>query len=122
MWSSSSRLAAWHRRRDMHGVPVRKTPAIIEDWTGVRLTQGAITQDALKQTDGAVGATDQALRASVRQQPVVHTDARGFVPYRRREEWVRGLTRVESGVRTVAAGWFREHPISGKWHFTPSQA
>jgi hypothetical protein len=26
-----------------HGVPVRKVPAIVEDLTGVRLTQGAIT-------------------------------------------------------------------------------
>jgi transposase len=67
-----------HALHYMHGVPVRKTPAIIEDLTGVRLTQGAITQDALKQTDGAVGATYQALRASVRQQPVVHTDDTGW--------------------------------------------
>src|ERR1700691_5169060 len=38
-----------------HGVPVRKTPAILEELTGVRLTQGAITQDAMKQVDGMVG-------------------------------------------------------------------
>jgi transposase len=62
----------------VHGVPVRKTPAIIEDLTGVRLTQGAITQDAMKQTREAVGATYTALRASVREQPVVHTDDTGW--------------------------------------------
>ncbi len=62
----------------VHGVPVRKTPAIIEDLTGVRLTQGAITQDAMKQTEGAVGATYEALRASVREQAVVHTDDTGW--------------------------------------------
>jgi transposase len=62
----------------MHGVPVRKTPAIIEELTGVRITQGAITQDAMKQTRGAVGATYEALRASVRDQPVVHTDDTGW--------------------------------------------
>lgn len=62
----------------LHGVPVRKTPAIIEDLTGVRLTQGAITQDAMKQTEDAVGASYQALRASVREQPVVHTDDTGW--------------------------------------------
>jgi len=62
----------------VHGVPVRKTPAILADLTGVGLTQGAITQDAVKQSNGAVGSTYQALRASVRQQPRVHTDDTGW--------------------------------------------
>jgi transposase len=62
----------------VHGVPVRKTPAIIEDLTGVRLTQGAITQDAMKQSNDAVGATYKALRALVQDQPVVHTDDTGW--------------------------------------------
>jgi transposase len=62
----------------MHGVPVRKTPAILEDLTGVRLTQGAITQDALRQTGSAVGARYEQLRASVREQAVVHTDDTGW--------------------------------------------
>jgi transposase len=67
-----------HALHYMHGVPVRKTPAIIEDLTGIRLTQGAITQDALKQTQGLVGTCYEALRASVKQQPVVHTDDTGW--------------------------------------------
>jgi transposase len=62
----------------VHGVPVRKTPAILADLTGVGLTQGAITQDAVKQSNGAVGSTYQALRASVREQPRVHTDDTGW--------------------------------------------
>ena len=62
----------------VHGVPVRRTPAILADLTGVRLTQSAITQDAMKQTGGAVGARYDALRASVREQPVVHTDDTGW--------------------------------------------
>jgi transposase len=62
----------------VHGVPVRKTPAILEDLTGVRLTQGAITQNALGQSGGAVGERCQALRASVREQAVVHTDDTGW--------------------------------------------
>lgn len=61
-----------------HGVPVRKTPAILEDLTGVRLTQGAITQDAIRQAGGAVGARYEQLRASVREQAVVHTDDTGW--------------------------------------------
>jgi transposase len=62
----------------VHGVPVRKTPAIIEDLTGMRLTQSAITQDAMKQSEGAIGARYEALRASVREQAVVHTDDTGW--------------------------------------------
>ena len=62
----------------VHGVPVRRTPGILADLTGVRLTQSAITQDAMKQTGGAVGARYDALRASVREQPVVHTDDTGW--------------------------------------------
>jgi transposase len=73
------RIKAWaHTLHYEHGVPVRKTPAIIEDLTGLRLTQGAITQDAMKQTQGAVGASYEALRASVQEQPVVHTDDTGW--------------------------------------------
>lgn len=73
------RIKAWaHTLHYEHGVPVRKTPAIMEDLTGLRLTQGAITQDAMKQTLGAVGATYEALRASVQEQPVVHTDDTGW--------------------------------------------
>jgi transposase len=59
-------------------VPVRKTPAILEELTGVRLTQGAITQDAMKQAAGIVGARYEQLRASVRDQSVMHTDDTGW--------------------------------------------
>lgn len=61
-----------------HGVPVRKVPAILEELTGVRLTQGAMTQDAMKQTGGAVGARYAALRESVGKQAVIHTDDTGW--------------------------------------------
>jgi hypothetical protein len=61
-----------------HGVPVRKAPAILEELTGVRLTQGAITQDAMKQADGIVGARYEQLRASVREQSVMHTGDTGW--------------------------------------------
>ena len=61
-----------------HGVPVRKVPAIIGALTGVQLTQGAITQDAMKQSEQGVGAHYQQLRGSVREQPAVHTDDTGW--------------------------------------------
>ena len=56
------------------GVPVRKTPAVLLELTGIRLTQGAITQDALQRAKGPVGAEYQRLRLSVREAPVVYTD------------------------------------------------
>jgi len=59
-------------------VPVRKLPAVLEILSGVRLTQGAITRDALKQAAGAVGATYQTLCDSVREAPYVHTDDTGW--------------------------------------------
>lgn len=62
----------------VHGVPVRKTPAILKDLTGLHLTQGAITQDAIRQCGGAVGERYEQLRASVREQAVVHTDDTGW--------------------------------------------
>jgi transposase len=61
-----------------HGVPVRKIPAILEQLTGVGLSQGAITQDAILQTAGAVGACYQQLRESVKEQAVIHTDDTGW--------------------------------------------
>jgi transposase len=60
------------------GVPARKVPAIIGELTGVQLTQGAITQDAMKQSEQSVGAHYEQLRRSVRDQPAVHTDDTGW--------------------------------------------
>jgi transposase len=62
----------------VHGMPVRKTPAILEDLTGIRLTQGAITQNAVQQAEGGVGERYKTLRASIRKQAVVHTDDTGW--------------------------------------------
>jgi transposase len=71
-------MALAHIIHYVHGVTVRKTPAILEALTGVRITQGAITQDAMKRTEGSVGERYAELRASVREQPVVHTDDTGW--------------------------------------------
>ena len=56
------------------GVPVRKTPEVLRELTGITLTQGAITQDALRRAKGRVGAAYQGLRASIPRAPVVYTD------------------------------------------------
>ena len=66
--------AAAHALHYGLGVPVRKVPAILAELTGIRVTQGAITQDALKQAERAVGAAYRQLRAGIGRAPVVHTD------------------------------------------------
>src|ERR1035437_5154946 len=57
-----------------HGVPVRRLPAILLETTGVTMTQGAITRDALKQASGVGGNAYQEARAGIRQAPVIYTD------------------------------------------------
>jgi len=71
-------LAAAHQLHYGLGVPVRKLPAVIAMLTGVRLTQGAVTLDALKKAAGAIGATYRNLCDSVREAPYVHTDDTGW--------------------------------------------
>jgi hypothetical protein len=60
------------------GVPVRKVPAILREFTGVRITQSALTQDALKKAEGVIGNAYQELRAGVATAPVVYTDDTGW--------------------------------------------
>lgn len=60
------------------GIPVRKVPAVMAALTGVRLTQGALTQDALRRTAGPIGTVYEQLRAAVPEAPVVHTDDTGW--------------------------------------------
>jgi transposase len=60
------------------GIPVRKVPAVLHALTGVRLTQGALTQDALQHAEGPMGTAYEGLRAAVPQAPVVHTDDTGW--------------------------------------------
>ena len=45
-------MATAHGLHYEHGVPMRKTPAIMKDMIGVNITQRAIMQDALKRAEG----------------------------------------------------------------------
>lgn len=63
-------MAMAHGLHYGHGVPVRRVPEIVRELTGIGLTQSAITQDALKQSEGGVGTRYQQLRQQVRQAPV----------------------------------------------------
>lgn len=71
-------MAAAHTLHYGVGIPVRKVPAVLQVLTGVKLTQGAITQDALRRARGPVGMAYEGLRAVVRDRPVVHTDDTGW--------------------------------------------
>src|SRR5215211_4650094 len=71
-------MAAAHATHYGLGVPVRKVPAILHLYTGVRLTQSAITQDALRRVSGPIGQAYQVLRGQVPTSDVVCTDDTGW--------------------------------------------
>jgi hypothetical protein len=60
------------------GVPVRRLPTILRGMCGITMTQSAITQHALKQIEGPVGAAYRDLREQVRHAPVTYTDDTGW--------------------------------------------
>jgi transposase len=71
-------MAAAHALHYGAGIPVRKVPGVLEVLTGVKLTQGAITQDGRRRALGPMGRSYERLRASVCDRPVVHTDDTGW--------------------------------------------
>jgi len=71
-------MAAAHAWHDGVGIPVRQVPAVLQALTGVQLTQGAITQDALRRAEGTIGTGYAQWRAAVPEAPVVHTDDTGW--------------------------------------------
>ena len=71
-------MAAAHVLHYGVGIPVRRVPLVLKVLAGVNLTQGAITQDALRRSRGTVGTAYARLRASVRDRPSVHTDDTGW--------------------------------------------
>ncbi|MCX7018446.1 MAG: transposase [Candidatus Sumerlaeota bacterium] len=63
------------------GIPQRKVPAVIESMTGLRVTQGALTQWAeggRGRGEGKAGEVAECLAAAVRRAPVVNTDDTGW--------------------------------------------
>ena len=71
-------MAAAHATHYGWGVPVRKVPAILRLYTGVTLTQSAITQDAQRRVSGPIGGMYQALRDRIPNAEVVYTDDTGW--------------------------------------------
>ena len=71
-------MAAAHVLHYGVGIPVRRVPVVLRALTGVELSQSAITQDALRRAQGAVGDAYRRLRESVSESAVVHTDDTGW--------------------------------------------
>ena len=67
-------MAAAHGLHYGIGIPVRKVPLVLEALHGLTLTQGAITQDAMRRARGEIGEAYAHLRAAMPASPVVHTD------------------------------------------------
>jgi hypothetical protein len=60
------------------GVPMRKVPELLGLLCGVRVTQSALTQDALRQAQRAMGDAYRNLRRGVKDAPCVNTDDTGW--------------------------------------------
>ena len=60
------------------GVPMRKVPSILGELTGVSVTQSALTQAALRQSQGVLAPVYEQLRASLPTAPSVYTDDTGW--------------------------------------------
>jgi hypothetical protein len=71
-------MAAAHVLHYGVGIPVRKVPSVLKVLTGLDVTQGALTQDALRRARGAVRSAYERLRASVKDSRAVHTDDTGW--------------------------------------------
>jgi transposase len=70
--------AAAHTVHYGMGVPVRKLPVILRELTGIKVTQSALTQDALKKSEGVVGNAYEELRTGIAKAPAVYTDDTGW--------------------------------------------
>lgn len=71
-------LALAHWLHYALGVPVRKVPAVLAAVCGFTVTQGALTQDALRRAQGNIGALYQSLREQIAQEAAVGTDDTGW--------------------------------------------
>jgi transposase len=73
-------LALAHSLQYEMGVTVRKVPAVLALTVGLRVTQGALTQSALKLADenGVMNKRYQALRENVKYASLVNTDDTGW--------------------------------------------
>jgi transposase len=72
--------AAAHLLHYGDGIPQRKVPGVLKSLTGLPVTQGALTQSALRlgTGQGAVAQVYEQLRERVKEQEAIHTDDTGW--------------------------------------------
>ena len=85
-------MAAAHVLHYGVGVPVREVPAVLRALTGVEVSQGAISQDALRRATGAVGGESAFLMAFETDEATVYQ-----VRARHRNEEVREVVPSDYG-------------------------
>ena len=71
-------MAAAHELHYGMGIPVRKVTGVLKALTGLEVTASAMTQDAMKRSEGGVGAAYEKLRSQMRESRAVHTDDTGW--------------------------------------------
>ena len=71
-----------------YGLGVRKWPAILREFTGMEVTQSALTQNALKKSEGVVGNAYQELRTGVATAPAVYSDDAGGRIHGQAADWM----------------------------------
>lgn len=71
-------MAAAHLLHYDTGIPVRKVPGVLLAVAGIQVTASAMTQDAMRRGEGAIGAAYEELRGGMRDEPVVHSDDTGW--------------------------------------------
>ncbi len=96
------------------GIPARKLPGVFAASTGIRITQSAITQHALKQAapDRPVGKAVQRLREQLATAPVVHTDDTGWRTTHEPEPqaWLMAFESAGEPARDPAVTLFQIRP------------
>jgi hypothetical protein len=70
--------AAAHALHYGAGIPMRKLPMVLHELTGIALTQGAMTQDAMRRGEAEVGARYRQLCDGMRESAVINTDDTGW--------------------------------------------
>lgn len=62
------------------GIPQRKVPRVLKRLAGLSVTQGALTQSAIRHgtKQGAVAQRYQQLHGEIKEQPAINTDDTGW--------------------------------------------
>ena len=72
-------MAAAHVLHYEVGIPQQKVPRVLKELTGISVTQGAVSQHAMRTAEqGPVADLHQQLRNSIKESPVVYTDDTGW--------------------------------------------